>query len=242
MGTSDGAGRFRIERAGFTAPADCTVAVNDGSATAATATLAGCTVSAPPPPTTPSLAALTLGQTTVVGGTPVTATVSLTSSAPARGRGGLAVKQQPHGGDGAAERHGPGGVDGGHLHGDHQPGGQLTIGNHHRHRGRSDQVHHPDRDHRVPGHQREVSRWPEGGPGADGSPPSRQGSTVSSPPPRRPAPAATSSSRPAPRSGWRPVLPRTRASWARSSRPPVGTLPRSRWPLASPTSAARYSG
>jgi hypothetical protein len=49
MGTSDGAGRFRVERAGFTAPADCTVAVDDGSATAATATLAGCTVSAPPP-------------------------------------------------------------------------------------------------------------------------------------------------------------------------------------------------
>lgn len=41
MGTSDSAGRFRVERAGFTAPADCTVAVNDGSATAATATLAG---------------------------------------------------------------------------------------------------------------------------------------------------------------------------------------------------------
>jgi hypothetical protein len=123
MGTSDGAGRFRIERAGFTAPADCTVAVDDGSATAATATLAGCTVSAPPPSTTPSLAALTLGQTTVVGGTPVTATVSLTASAPARGRGGLAVQQQPHGGDGAAERHGPGGGDGCHLHGDHEPGG-----------------------------------------------------------------------------------------------------------------------
>ena len=83
MGTSDGAGRFRVERAGFTAPADCTVAVNDGSATAATATLAGCTVSAPPPSTAPPLVALTLSQTTVVGGTPVTATVSLTSSAPA---------------------------------------------------------------------------------------------------------------------------------------------------------------
>ena len=68
-----------------TAPADCTVAVNDSSATAATATLAGCTVSAPPPSTTPSLVALTLSQTTVVGGTPVTATVSLTSLAPAGG-------------------------------------------------------------------------------------------------------------------------------------------------------------
>lgn len=50
MGTSDGAGRFRVERAGFTAPADCTVDVNDGSATAVTATLAGCTPGSPPPP------------------------------------------------------------------------------------------------------------------------------------------------------------------------------------------------
>jgi len=31
MGTSDGSGRFRIESSGFTAPADCTVDVNDGS-------------------------------------------------------------------------------------------------------------------------------------------------------------------------------------------------------------------
>ena len=45
MATSDGSGRFRIERSGFAAPADCTVDVNDGSATAATARLSGCTVS-----------------------------------------------------------------------------------------------------------------------------------------------------------------------------------------------------
>jgi hypothetical protein len=62
MGTSQGAAGSRVERAGFTAPAACTVAVNDGSATAAAATLAGFTVSAPPPSTTPSLAALTLAR------------------------------------------------------------------------------------------------------------------------------------------------------------------------------------
>jgi len=50
MGTSGGDGRFRVERSGFTPPADCTVDVNDGSATAATATLSGCTVGSPPPP------------------------------------------------------------------------------------------------------------------------------------------------------------------------------------------------
>ena len=55
MGTSDGEGRFRIDRSGFTAPADCTVDVNDGSATVATARLSGCTVnSSPPPPTSPT--------------------------------------------------------------------------------------------------------------------------------------------------------------------------------------------
>jgi hypothetical protein len=54
MGTSDGSGRFRIERSGFAASADCTVDVNDGSATAATARLSGCTVrsTSPPPPST----------------------------------------------------------------------------------------------------------------------------------------------------------------------------------------------
>src|SRR5919199_4447952 len=50
MGTSDGSGKFRVDRSGFKAPADCTVDVNDGSATAATARLSGCTVSSSPPP------------------------------------------------------------------------------------------------------------------------------------------------------------------------------------------------
>src|SRR4051812_646256 len=31
MGRSDSGGRFRIDRTGYTAPADCTVDVNDGS-------------------------------------------------------------------------------------------------------------------------------------------------------------------------------------------------------------------
>lgn len=50
MGSSGGDGRFRVERDGFAAPADCTVDVNDGSATAVTVTLFGCTVGSPPPP------------------------------------------------------------------------------------------------------------------------------------------------------------------------------------------------
>src|SRR5215210_5189785 len=71
MGTSDGGGRFRIERTGFSAPADCTVDVNDGSATAATARLSGCTVSSSPPPSSStSLSSLTVSPTDVVGPDP----------------------------------------------------------------------------------------------------------------------------------------------------------------------------
>ena len=44
MGRSDGSGSFRIERSPYTPPADCTVDVNDGSSTARTATLSGCSV------------------------------------------------------------------------------------------------------------------------------------------------------------------------------------------------------
>ena len=66
MGTSDGSGRFRIERSGFTAPADCTVDVNDGSASPTVARLSGCTVSSPPPPT--STATCTIVPTTFPDG------------------------------------------------------------------------------------------------------------------------------------------------------------------------------
>ena len=86
MGTSDGSGKFRIERTGFTAPADCTVDVNDGSATAATARLSGCTVnSSPPPSSSASLSSLTVSPTDVVGPDPATGTVTLSSAAPSGG-------------------------------------------------------------------------------------------------------------------------------------------------------------
>src|SRR5215211_6976600 len=86
MGTSDGAGKFRIDRSGFTAPADCTVDVNDGSATAATARLSGCTVSSSPPPSSSaSLSSLTVSPTDVVGPDQATGTVTLSSAAPSGG-------------------------------------------------------------------------------------------------------------------------------------------------------------
>lgn len=53
LGTSDGSGTFRIERDPFTKPADCTVDVNDGSATPTNVTLSGCTVGSPSPPPPP---------------------------------------------------------------------------------------------------------------------------------------------------------------------------------------------
>ena len=57
MTRSGSDGRFRVERTGYTRPADCTIDVNDGSATPRTATLSGCTVTAPPPPLTTGPAA-----------------------------------------------------------------------------------------------------------------------------------------------------------------------------------------
>ncbi len=88
MGTSDGAGKFRIQRDPFTPPADCTVDVNDGSATPATATLTGCTAALPPTLSSPSLATLTVSPTDILMGNAATGTVALTSAAPA---GGFAV-------------------------------------------------------------------------------------------------------------------------------------------------------
>ena len=86
MGTSDGVGKFRIDRSRFTAPADCTVDVNDGSATAASARLSGCTVSSSPPPSSSaSLSSLTVSPTDVVGPEQATGTVTLSSAAPSSG-------------------------------------------------------------------------------------------------------------------------------------------------------------
>ena len=85
MGTSDGTGAFRIERDPFAKPDDCIVNVNDGSATAASARLSGCTVSTP---SSASLSTLNLNPTAVVGGNSATGTITLTSAAPS---GGLPV-------------------------------------------------------------------------------------------------------------------------------------------------------
>ena len=94
MGTSDAAGNFRIERDPFPRPADCTVAVDDGSGAPMRTTLSGCTVVGPPPqpppplpppPAAAALSALRISPTDVVGGDPATGTVTLTSTAPPGG-------------------------------------------------------------------------------------------------------------------------------------------------------------
>ncbi|HET6667673.1 MAG TPA: putative Ig domain-containing protein [Intrasporangium sp.] len=79
MATSDGSGQFKIDRSGFTAPADCNVDVNDGSATATNVALPGCTVTAA------ALSSVTLSPSTVQGGATASATVTLTAAAPSGG-------------------------------------------------------------------------------------------------------------------------------------------------------------
>ncbi len=83
MGTSAGDGDFRIERSNYTRPVDCTVDVNDGSATPTNARLSGCTVTSAP--TTPSLSSLAVSPTSVTGGSSATGTVALTAAAPSGG-------------------------------------------------------------------------------------------------------------------------------------------------------------
>lgn len=78
-GTSDGSGNFRVERDGFTPPADCTVDVNDGSAPPANARLSGCTVTTPPPTTTTTVVAPT---TTTTVAAPTTTVAPPTTVAP----------------------------------------------------------------------------------------------------------------------------------------------------------------
>src|SRR3954452_19439759 len=92
MTTSTSSGSFKLQRDGFAKPSTCKVAVNDGSATATTATLSGCSVSTTPSPTpTPApstsaaLSTVKVSPTDVVGGTPVTGTVTLTAAAPTGG-------------------------------------------------------------------------------------------------------------------------------------------------------------
>jgi hypothetical protein len=83
MGTSDGSGTFRIERSGYTRPADCTVDVNDGTTTPVNVRLSGCTVTAPAPAAT--LNSVGLSPATVTGGVTGSVTVTLTAPAPAGG-------------------------------------------------------------------------------------------------------------------------------------------------------------
>lgn len=87
-GRADSKGAFRIESSSFAKPADCVVTVTDGS-TSARRALSGCTTQASPPPPPPSsaptLSALTVSPTDVVGPNPATGTVTLSAAAPTGG-------------------------------------------------------------------------------------------------------------------------------------------------------------
>lgn len=97
LGSSDANGNFKIEKDPYTPPASCVVQVNDGSNTATSVTLAGCTAptatspSPPPPPsaTAPALSRVTVNPTDVIGGTSATGSVTLSAAAPV---GGLQIQ------------------------------------------------------------------------------------------------------------------------------------------------------
>ena len=93
FGRSDSSGAFRFERNPFTPPADCTVDVNDGSATAAVVRLSPCTVSQPTPPPPGDSTAPTppTGLTATLTGT--TANLSWTASSDAVGVAGYRVSR-----------------------------------------------------------------------------------------------------------------------------------------------------
>src|SRR4051812_21851659 len=106
MTTSTSSGSFKLQRDGFAKPSTCKVAVNDGSATATTATLSGCSVSTTPSPTptptptptpatTPTLTAVRGSPTDVPPGPPGTRTVVLSSAPPAGRLPGAAAPPKP---------------------------------------------------------------------------------------------------------------------------------------------------
>jgi hypothetical protein len=79
MATSSSSGAFKIDRSGYTPPADCTVDVNDGSAAPVNVRLSGCTVTAS------ALSSVSLSPASVQGGATASATVMLTAPAPGGG-------------------------------------------------------------------------------------------------------------------------------------------------------------
>lgn len=93
LGRSDSSGGFRFERDPFTPPADCTVDVNDGSATATVARLSGCTVSQPtsPPPGDSTAPTAPVGLSATLAGT--TANLSWTASSDDVGVAGYRVSR-----------------------------------------------------------------------------------------------------------------------------------------------------
>ena len=103
MATSSSSGSFKIDRSGYTQPADCTVDVSDGTGPATSVRLSGCTTSTPTssttttsttttstttttaPPTSVTISSVTVTSPSVQGGTTVGGTVTLTGVAPTGG-------------------------------------------------------------------------------------------------------------------------------------------------------------
>lgn len=93
MATSSSSGSFKIDRSGYTRPADCTVDLSDGTVPATNVRLSGCTVTTPTtttttattttaPPTSVTIDSVSVTTPSVQGGTTVGGTVTLTGVAP----------------------------------------------------------------------------------------------------------------------------------------------------------------
>ncbi|WP_411284127.1 putative Ig domain-containing protein [Lapillicoccus sp.] len=92
LGRSDGSGAFRIQRDPFQPPSDCSVDVNDGSATVTVVRLSGCTVT-PSPPTPGDIVAPTVPANLTASLAGTTANLGWTTSTDAVGVAGYRVSR-----------------------------------------------------------------------------------------------------------------------------------------------------
>ena len=88
MATSSTSGTFKVDRSGYTRPADCTVDIGDGTGAPLNVRLSGCTPTTPttaPPPSSVTLQSVTVNSSSIQGGATVGATVTLSGAAPVGG-------------------------------------------------------------------------------------------------------------------------------------------------------------
>ena len=88
MATSSTSGSFKVDRSGYTRPADCTVDIGDGTGAPLNVRLSGCTPTTPttaPPPSSVTLQSVAVNSSSIQGGATVGGTVTLSGVAPVGG-------------------------------------------------------------------------------------------------------------------------------------------------------------